>query len=74
MDVVKVGEEGEMHNARERDGMQHKIHNESKAVILQNTVKTFLPGFGNGWLKYYTKVQFLGGQRNILRVILKTKQ
>ena len=60
-----MGEEGEMHNARERDGMQHKIYNESKAVILHSIVKTFLPGFGNGWLKYYAIVKFCGGQRNI---------
>ena len=35
-------------------------------------IQTFLPGFGYGWLKYCAIVQFWGGQRNILRVILKT--
>ena len=39
---------------------------------LQSSEKTFLPGFGNGWLKYCAIVQFWSGQRNILRVVLKT--
>ena len=41
-------------------------------VILQSSVKTFLSGFGNGWMKYCAIVQFWGGQQNILRVILET--
>ena len=41
---------------------------------LQNSVNTFLPGLGNGWMKYYTVVHCWGGQRNILRVILGTYQ
>ena len=36
---------------------------------VQSSVKTYLPGFGNGWLKYCAMVQFLNGQRNTLRVI-----
>ena len=44
----------------------------SDLIYLQSSVKSFLPGFGNGWLKYCTVVQFWGGQRNILSVILKT--
>ena len=40
--------------------------------ILQSIVKTFLPGFGNGWLKYCANGKFCGGQRKILRLILKT--
>ena len=39
---------------------------------VQSRVKTFLPGFGNGWLKYCAIAQFWGGQRNILRAILGT--
>ena len=42
------------------------------SLSVQSCVKTFLPGFGNGWLKYCAIVQFWGGQRNILRVILET--
>ena len=45
---------------------------ESSSYSLQSSVKTLLPGFGNGWLKYCAKVQFFGGQRNILRAILRT--
>ena len=30
---------------------------------VQSSVKSFLPGFGNGW-------QLWGGQQNILRVVL----
>ena len=41
---------------------------------IQSSVKTFLPGFGNVWLKYCAIVECWGGQRNILRVILETKQ
>ena len=37
-----------------------------------HSVKTFLPSFGNGWLKHCAIVQFWGGQWNILRVILET--
>ena len=44
-----MGEEGEMHNARERDGMQHKIYNESKAVILHSIVKN-IPARFREWL------------------------
>ena len=39
---------------------------------LQSSVKTFLPGFGNGWLKYCGLVKFWGGQRILLRVVLGT--
>ena len=35
---------------------------------------TFLPGFGNGFLKYCAIVQLWGGQQNILRMIPKTYQ
>ena len=38
---------------------------------VQGGVKTFLPGFENGFLNYCTVLQFWGGQRNIW-VILKT--
>ena len=41
-------------------------------VVKVSCVKTLLPGFGNGWLNYCAIVQFWGGQRNILRVILET--
>ena len=41
---------------------------------VQRSVKTFLPGFLNGWLKYCLAVHFRGGQRNILRMILGTQQ
>ena len=39
---------------------------------LQGSVKIFLAGSGNCWLNYCAIVQFWGGQRNILTVILKT--
>ena len=41
-------------------------------LVLQSSIKTILIGFGDVWLKYCPIVQFWGGQRNILRVILKT--
>ena len=31
---------------------------------VQGSVKTFLPGFWNGWLKYCATVHFWGGQQN----------
>ena len=34
-------------------------------TLVQSSVKTFLPGFGNGLLKYCAIVQFWGGQQNI---------
>ena len=40
-------------------------------INLQSSVKTFLPGFGNAWLKYCAVVHLWGGQVNILRVILE---
>ena len=43
-------------------------------TLVQSSVKTFLPGFGNGWLKYCAIVHFRGEQRKILRVILETMQ
>ena len=39
---------------------------------MQSSVKTFLPGFVDVWLKYCAIVKFWGEQRNILRVILET--
>ena len=39
---------------------------------LQSRVKTFLPGFGNGWLKYCVLVQFWVLQWNMFREILET--
>ena len=39
---------------------------------LQRSVEIFLPGFGDGWLKYRAIVQFWGYQLNICRVILET--
>ena len=48
------------------------MYAQERAVIEQSRVKTFLPGFGNGWLKYCAVVHFWGEQRNILRVIIGT--
>ena len=38
-------------------------------LFVQSRVKTFLPGFGNGWLKYCAIMKYFGWQRNVLRVI-----
>ena len=43
-----------------------------KKVYIHSSVKTFLPGFGNEWLKLCEIVQFWVGEQNILSVILKT--
>ena len=43
-------------------------------VRVPSSVKTVLPGSRNGWLIYCVIVQFWAGQRNDLRVILKTWQ
>ena len=51
---------------------QHNIAGGGTTVTLQSSVKTFLPGFGNGWLKYCVAVHFWVGLRDILRVILET--
>ena len=39
---------------------------------VQNSVKTVLPGFGNGWLKCCATVIFWGWQRKIVGVIRET--
>ena len=41
------------------------------SLSIQSSVKTFLPGFGDGWLKYRAIVQFWGYQLNICSVILE---
>ena len=48
-----------------RDG--YRIH-------VKSSVKTFLPGFGNGWPNYCATWNLWGGQGNILRTILETWQ
>ena len=36
------------------------LHYTIKLDTLQSSVKTYLPGFGNGWLKYCATVQNFG--------------
>ena len=56
------------------DTCRHQGETTSYVRHPQRSVKRFLAGFRNGRLKYFAIVQFWGGQRNILRVILGTLQ
>ena len=47
-----------------------KVFN-STQLILYSSVKTVIPGFGNGWLEYCAIMRFWVGQWNILRVTLE---
>ena len=46
----------------------HPRSTDSCVRVVQSSVQTFLPGFGNGWRKYCAIVHFLDGQWNILKV------
>ena len=52
---------------------QTSVRSSGQLHILQSSVKSFIPDFGNGGLKYWVSVHFWGGQWNFSREIVGTQ-